>query len=96
VSIEQGDRDQVQIKQVAAVADVKMQVKERLTTAGVVITSQQHGPHGIIIEHVGDLLQRGGNKDANVLFDDQVVNPSQLGSLGAILRVLDGSRCLTE
>ncbi len=57
---------------------------------GAIVASQQHGPHGIIVEHVDNLLQRGGNKDANVLFDDQVVNPSQLGSLGAILRMLDG------
>ncbi len=86
----------MQFEQATVVADAKTQVKEQLATVGVAVTSQQHGPQGIIIEHVGDLLQRGGDKDADVLFDDQVVNPNQLGSLGAILRMLDGSRCLTE
>ncbi len=78
------------------VADAKMQVKERLATVGVAIASQQHGPHRIIVEHVGDLLQRGGDKDADVLSNDQVVNPSQLNNRGAIFRMLDGSRCLMK
>lgn len=63
---------------------------------GAAVASQRHGPHRIIVEHLGNLLQRGGDKDADVLSDDLVVNPSQLGSLGAILCMLDGSRCLTE
>jgi hypothetical protein len=96
VLIEHGDRDQVQIEEAAAVANANTQVKERLAMVGVVVANQQHGPHGIIVEHVGDLVQRGGNKDADVLCDDQVVHPTQLGILGAILRMLDGNRYLME
>ncbi len=76
MSIKHGDHDQVQIEQAVAVADAKTQVKERLAKVGAIVTSQQHGPHGIIVEHVGNLLQRGGDWDADVLSDDQVINPN--------------------
>jgi hypothetical protein len=47
----------MQVDQLAAIADPQAQVEERLAAMRAFVTSQQHGPNGLIVEDGRDLLQ---------------------------------------
>jgi hypothetical protein len=74
VVIKHGNGHDVQIEQLAVQADAHAQVEERLATVSAAIARQRKGPDHVVIEHVGNLLQIGGDKDADVLSDDQIID----------------------
>jgi hypothetical protein len=73
VAIKHGNGHEVQIEQLALQTDTHAQVEERLTTAGAAISRQRKGPDHVVVEHVGNHLL-GGDKDADVLSDDQIID----------------------
>jgi hypothetical protein len=60
------------------------------------VARQRHCPNRFVVETINDLLQRGGDQDADVLAEHQVSDAYQLGRLGPFLGVLDGTRYLPK
>jgi hypothetical protein len=74
VAIKHGNGHEVQIEQLALQTDAHAQVEERLATVSAAIARQQKGPDHVVVEYVGNHLQVGGDKDADVLSDDQIID----------------------
>jgi hypothetical protein len=74
VAIKHGNGLEVQIEQLALQTDAHAQVEERLATVSAAIAHQRKGPDHFVVEDVGNHLQIGGDKDADVLSDDQIID----------------------
>jgi hypothetical protein len=74
VAIKHGNGHEVQIEKPALQADAHAQVEERLATESASISRQRKGPDYVVVEHLGNHLQIGGDKDADVLSDDQIID----------------------
>jgi len=96
MTFKHGHRDKVQVDQLVVIADMYVQVEERLAAMRASVASQRHGPNRLIVEDAGDLLQRDNDQDARVLTDDAVIEASKFHRLRAVLGFLDGCRRLSE
>jgi hypothetical protein len=74
VAIKHGNGHEVQIEQLVLQTDAHAQVEERLATVSDAIARQRKGPDHVVVEHVCNHLQIGGDKDADVLSDDQIID----------------------
>ncbi|CAK9277280.1 unnamed protein product [Sphagnum jensenii] len=84
MAFEHGHHNEVQVDQLATIADTYAQVEEQLATMRASVASQRHGPNRLIVEDADDLLQRDSDQDARVLTND------------AVLGLLDGCRRLSK
>jgi predicted RNA-binding protein with TRAM domain len=74
VAIKHGNGHEVQIEKLALQTDAHAQVEERLATVSAAIARQRKGQDHVVVEHVDNHLQIGGDKDADVLSDDQIID----------------------
>jgi len=96
MAFEHGHRDEVQVDQLAMIADMYVQVEERLVTMRAFVASQRHGPNRLIVKDAGDLLQRDNDQDTRVLTDNAVIEASKFHRLHVVLGFLNGCRLLSE
>jgi hypothetical protein len=56
MAFEHGHCDEVQVDELATIADTYVQVEEQLTAMRASVANQWHGPNRLIVEDAGDLL----------------------------------------
>ncbi len=56
MAFEHGHRDEVQVDELATIADTYVQVEEQLAAMRASIANQWHGPNRLIVEDASDLL----------------------------------------
>ncbi len=61
MAFEHWNRNEMQVDQLTAIVDPQAQVKEWLVAMHASVTSQRHGPNGLIVEDGHNLLQCDGN-----------------------------------